>query len=346
MVVVLRGEASLAAAVRVAVVGLVHDHVWKLLEQFAASGRAELVAAVDPNAPLTERARRELGFQHALARMDDLWSLRPEAILCCTANRDTADVVEQAAAHGVPVMVEKPLAANLAQARRIAAAAKRVPVMCNWPVAWDANIRHALDLARGDSLGSLYTMRYRAAHRGPREEGMSQYFWSWLYDAEQNGAGALIDYCCYGSALAALVLGLPTSVTAVKGRLVKTDIPVEDNAIILMQYPTAFALAEACWTQAGNRPGGLQILGHRAGLIIEGGRLLRVDQEHGQGAPVQVPPLPEGERNGPEYFLHCLDRGVEPAGLVSWQIGLDAQRILEAGLLASRSGSMVRPADL
>jgi predicted dehydrogenase len=336
------------APLRLAVVGLVHDHVWGLLGQFRASGQITPVAAVDPNLPLTERAQQEFGFEHALPTIDGLWAHRPDAVLCCTPNAATAGVVEACAERGVPVMIEKPLAATLAQARRIEAAAARsgIPVMCNWPTAWDARIEHAVRLAREGALGHLYTLRYRAAHAGPREIGCSPYFWSWLYDAEQNGAGALMDYCCYGAALAAWILGLPDSVTAVRGRLVKTDIPVDDNAVILMQYAGAFGIAEACWTQAGHRPHGFQALGHRAGLVVERNQLLRVDDAHPDGEPVDVPALPEERRNGPEAFVATLRAGRRPEGLVSLEVAVGAQRILEAGLTASRSGAAVHPAHL
>ncbi len=307
-----------------------------------------MVAAADPNTELTKKAQQEVGFEHAVPEVAALFEHRPDIVLCCTANAGTAAVAEACAERGVPVMIEKPLASSLAHAKRIAAAAGRadLPVMCNWPTAWDGKIQHAVRLARDGALGQLYTLRYRAAHAGPREIGCTPYFWSWLYDAELNGAGALMDYCCYGSALSAWVLGQPDSVTAVKGRLVKTDIAVDDNAIILMQYPGCFGIAEACWTQAGHRPYGFQALGHRAGLVVERGALLRVDDAHPDGETVDVPGLPEGWRNGPEHFVACIRAGRKPEGLVSLDVAVAAQRILEAGLLASRSGSAVRPANL
>jgi len=336
------------APLRLAVVGLVHDHVWGLLGQFRATGQVTAVAAVDPNVPLLDRAKAEFGFEQALPALEGLWAHHPDLVLCCTSNAGTAAVAEACAAHGVPVMIEKPLAANLALAKRIAAAAARgdLPVMCNWPTAWDARIQHAVRLAQAGELGSVYTLRYRAAHAGPREIGCSPYFWSWLYDAEQNGAGALMDYCCYGAALAAWVLGVPESVTAVKGRLVKTDIPVEDNAIILMQYAGAFGIAEACWTQAGHRPYGFQVLGQRAGLVVERDGLLRVDEQNPDGLAVDVPALPEGQRNGPEHFVACVRAGRQPEGLLGLDVAVQAQRILEAALVSCRTGSAVHPANL
>ena len=113
-----------------------------------------------------------------------------------------------------------------------------------------------------------------------------------------------------------------------------------------MQYAGCFALAEASWTQAGHRPYGFQALGHRAGLVIERDQLLRVDAEHPDGEPEAVPALPPGRRNGPEYFLECVRSGRSPEGLVSLEVACAAQAILEAGLLASRTGAAVRPGNL
>lgn len=328
--------------------GLVHDHVWGLLDQFRSGGQVVPLAVADPHAELTGRAQRDYGFEHTVPEVNGLWAHRPDIVLCCTPNAATASVVEACAEHGVPVLIEKPLAATLGQAKRIAAAAARsgLPVMCNWPTAWDPKIQHAVHVARDGGLGSLYTLRYRAAHAGPREIGCSSFFWSWLYDAELNGAGALMDYCCYGAALAAWVLGQPDTVTAVRGRLVKTDIAVDDNAIILMQYPGCFGVAEACWTQAGHRPYGFQALGHQAGLVVDRGALLRVDDASPDGRPIEVPALPEGRRNGPEHFVECVRAGRQPDGLVGLEVAVGAQRILEAGLVASRTGSAIRPANL
>jgi predicted dehydrogenase len=336
-----------ASRVRLGVAGLVHDHVWDVLPRFAAHGGYEFVSACDPNDPLTERARRAFGFAHVARDAEALWSERPEVVLYYGPNAGSAPLVEAAAAHGAHVLVEKPLAANLAQARRIDAAARRagIFVMCNWPTAWDARVQHAAALAQAGDLGQLYQVRYRAAHAGPREIGCSPYFWSWLYDAEQNGAGALMDYCCYGAAMAAWLLGMPETVVALKGRLVKADIPVEDNAVVLMQFARALGTAEGCWTQAGHLYE-LYVFGDRAGLVMRGAELLRIDADHPEGVALEVPPQPEGARDPAEYLLRCLREQRTPQGLVSLEVAVRAQTILEAGLVSARTGTAVMPALL
>ncbi len=40
-------------------------------------------------------------------------------------------------------------------------------------------------------------------------------------------------------------------------------------------------------------------------------------------------PLPEGERNAPEYFLRCTQSGREPEGVLNPETALIAQAIIE-----------------
>lgn len=128
------------------------------------------------------------------------------------------------------------------------AAAGRL-LMVNWPTAWIRETRHALALARRGEIGDLVQVKYRSAHGGPKEYGCSPYFYTWLYDGARNGAGAYMDYCCYGVNIARYLLGMPSRVTAMAGRLVKEYVPVDDNGVILMQYARALAIAEGSWRQ-------------------------------------------------------------------------------------------------
>ena len=66
-------------------------------------------------------------------------------------------------------------------------------------------------------IGQLRYTRYRSAHNGPIAIGCSKEFVRDLTTPAINGAGALMDYCCYGANLAARLLGRPESVTGMRG---------------------------------------------------------------------------------------------------------------------------------
>lgn len=336
----------MAKSYRIGVLGLSHDHVWDVLRELRETGRGTLVAAADPHSELRDQVRQEHGCA-VYAEYAMLLEREPlDAVFIYSDNATGADLTEQAAARGLHVMIEKPMAADLRGADRMLAAVRQanVRLMVNWPFAWWPQMQHALRLARQGTIGALWQVKYRAAHAGPRELGCSRFFCEWLYDPQRNGAGALVDYCCYGAALARCLLGMPNRIVAAAGRLCKEDVLVEDNGVIVMTYPHALAISEGSWTQIGNLTAYLTaIYGMKGTLLVEprrGGRLLLATAEQPDGRPVEVPELETGT-TASAHFLSCLDSGHPFLELCSDRVGRDAQEILEAGLQAARSNSAV-----
>ncbi|GIV78940.1 MAG: hypothetical protein KatS3mg050_3334 [Litorilinea sp.] len=245
----------MADKLRVGVLGLTHDHIWGNLRDLNASPLGELVAAADPNQELLDKVQAEHGAgQVFLSYEEMLDSVELDAVYVFSDNATGAELAVMAAERGLHVMVEKPMAADLEGAVQMLAAARQagVKLMVNWPFAWWPQLQKALEMARSGAIGQVFSTKYRSAHAGPKELGCTPYFYNWLHDADLNGAGALMDYCCYGAALARTVLGQPSRVTGVVGHLLKDYVTVDDNAVIVMQWPRAIAITEASWTQIGH----------------------------------------------------------------------------------------------
>ncbi len=323
---------------RIGVVGLVHDHVWGVLRGFAECGRAEVVAAADPNPPLLDKIAQDCGVEAGYAEYAEMLSGEDlDAVLCYTENSRHAEVVEACAAAGLHVMCEKPMADHLANADRMLAAARGagIKLMISYPSTWQPALHHARQLVEEGAIGQVCQLRDHHAHAGPKEIGCSEYFYSWLYDASKNGAGALMDYCCYGAKICTWFLGKPNSVIAMAARLYKDYIDVEDNAFILMSYDSAYGIAEASWTQIGPLPEhGPVINGSTGTIIVRRGELWLATTEDKEGRTIQSPELPAHWRTPAEYFSWCLLEDVEPEGPTSAQLCRDAQEILEAGILS------------
>jgi predicted dehydrogenase len=331
----------MSATYRVGVAGLIHDHVWNMLRWWKESRDAEMVAVADPHAPLRQRAQQELGIARAYTGYREMLDAEPLDIVMVTVdNAGTAEIVEAAAAKKIHVMSEKPMAATLEQADRMLTATRKagVQLMINWPTAWSPAFQTLDRVIREGRIGEVVNLRYRAAHQGPREMGCSEYFCEWLYDRERNGPGALMDYCCYGANMARHWLGAPASVVGIAGRLVKTDIDVPDNAILLMKYPHAFAAADASWTQIAQDGGpNPTVFGTRGVAGIMSGK---VRIATGKGDPewlVPETPAP-GRRNGAEYLVSCLRSGTPVEGFCSAETAHGTQEILEAGWRSAESG--------
>lgn len=334
----------MTSPLRIGVLGLTHDHVWGNLKDLHGSERGSLVAAADPNAPLLEKVAGLYGCQtyESYTAMLDEEGL--DAVYVFADNASGAELVEMAAQRGLHAMVEKPMAATLAQAERMARATANsgIVLMVNWPFAWDAPLQHGMRLAREGAIGELFQVHYRAAHAGPKEIGCSPYFYNWLYDREKNGAGALMDYCCYGAALCRYLLGQPTRVTGMVGRLQKRYVDVDDNAVLLLGYHHALGIAEASWTQIGHLTSYTPAIYGSEGTVVvhrDGVQVATWDQPDGEF--VDVPEPPEEKRAATDYFLSRITSGEPVEGMCNADVSRDAQEILEAGLISARTGAEV-----
>ena len=320
---------------RAAVLGMVHDHVWGELPALKSCERAELVAAWDANAPLRERVSKEYGCRTYKDCEELLDKESLDAVYVFSSNADGTELSVKAIERGLHVLVEKPMAATLDGAERMLAASRKhnVRLMINWPFAWWPQLQQALRMASEGAIGEVWQVRYRAAHQGPEELGCSKYFCDWLFDPAKNGGGAMMDYCCYGANLARVLLGIPQSVTGTKATLCKSHLPVEDNAIILMHYAKALAIAEGSWTQIGKLTSYLTVIyGSQGTLVVEpriGGRLLLATESQPAGEEVSVPASPKHLTNSAEHFFWGIATGEAYQPLCQPETGRDVQAILE-----------------
>jgi len=329
---------------RVGFAGLVHDHIWGQIEYWKAMSDIELVAAGDPNPPLLEKARAN-GVPQTYDSWEELLEKEElDIVEVATDNASAVRVVEAAAPRGLHIKIEKPMSARLEQANRMVSAAEKagVQLMIHWPTAFvPANALMFQMIKRGD-IGQPYYFRLRCAHAGPREIGCSHYFWEWLYDEERNGAGALIDYCCYCADMCSYLFGLPQSVVGIRSVLAKEYPVPDDNAMILMKYENLFGVAEACWTEVATplQPNPI-CLGTEGNVGVVGAEVV-VQKRDGEAETIDPPPLSEGQQNGPAYLISCLEAGKTVEGQCSASVSRDAQEILEGGLLSADRGEAIR----
>lgn len=336
----------MADQIRVAALGMAHDHLWTNLRQLGALDDATLVAGADDNAALRTEFTEKTGCK---AVYDDYVTLldkeKPDAVFCFTATAHHAQVVELCASRGIHVMVEKPMAATLEQADRMLTASRKAgtTLMVNWPTAWNRGLRTAYRLVNEGAIGKMWQLLWRGGHCGPDELGCSEHFCGFLFDKHLNGAGAFNDYGGYGASMCVLFLGRPNEVVGVAGRLLKTHLPVDDNGMMILRYPEAMCRLEMTWTEAVpyKPPHDVFIYGTE-GTIIAGSDSVMVytrDDKDGQSVPVDA--LPKEQTNGPEHFIACIRDGVEPEFVCNADLSHHAQEVMEAGLISATSGTTV-----
>jgi len=358
---------------RVGVIGFAHMHVNELVDRFVATGRADIVACADtqPRTPstITVEGSRRANMQRTLAAPggprayeDYREMLRAEKLdiaILCPENARHAEVAEAAAQHGVHMVTEKPMAASLQDALRMKSAAEKagVALAVNWPITWSPAMRRLKQLLDAGAIGDVWELKWRngdslgplahgSAHPGATvisgqvsdvEKGRE-----WWHQAEAGG-GALLDYCCYGACLASWLLPAPPiSVECLKANLMSGFGTAEDNAAMLLRFPSAIAILEASWTTFHRGVANGPILYGTKGTIVVDGADILVYRDRGAKAPSVVEkgePLPQGRATIGEEFLHHLETGDPLHPTLAYPINLAAMAILDAGMKSAEAGA-------
>lgn len=240
--------------VRVAVAGLSHGHVGWIFNRKDKTD-IQLVGIWETNPDLvkqfTERYKLDPKlFYSDLNKMLD--EVKPEAVSAFGAINEHVVVVRACAPRKINVMVEKPLATTFADAKEIQklATQNNVQVLTNYETSWYASNQHVNQLIQEGKLGEIRKVMVNDGHQGPKEIGVSKEFFAILTDPVKNGAGALVDFGCYGANLMTWLMKgeRPISVTAVTHQN-KPDIykNVDDEASIILQYPKAQCIIQGSW---------------------------------------------------------------------------------------------------
>lgn len=222
-------------SIGVGVLGFAHGHVNSYCARWR--GEPDLGVAVragwDHDAGRLAEAVRAHGVEacesaeRLLARQD------LQAVVIAAETSRHAELVEQAAAAGKAIVLQKPIALTLAEADRIVAAVQRarVPFTMAWQMRVDPQNLKIRELVASGELGKPFMVR--------RRHGLGTHLWqgfadTWHVDPALNrdiwadDASHAIDFVHW-------LLGVPESVTAEIDSLLDPRIPM-DNGVALFRY--------------------------------------------------------------------------------------------------------------
>ncbi|HUC85774.1 MAG TPA: Gfo/Idh/MocA family oxidoreductase [Candidatus Acidoferrales bacterium] len=337
--------------VRFAMVGLVHDHAMGFLPRLEGQNDLQLVGIVETNQSLIDRYSKRFNLPPDIffSSLDELFAkTNAQAVAAFTSTFDHERVVEACAAHGVDVMMEKPLATNRKQARAIQAAAEKsgIQVIVNYETSWYPGNHEAYKLVHDQHLiGDIRRMVFHHGHRGPQEIGCSTNFLAWLTDPVLNGGGAINDFGCYGADLATWFLDgeKPLAVSAVALHI-KPDIypKVEDDATIVLVYPKAEVVLQPSWNWPMDRKD-MEIYGQTGQVLVpQAERVLVRTQNAPKEKEIRPAALTGAEADPVAYLAAVVRKEVKPEGLASLGVNVTVVEILEAAQKSARTGREVK----
>jgi predicted dehydrogenase len=339
--------------VHVAMMGLQHDHAYGFIPLIKDRPEAQLVGIVEPDQALAAYYAKRFHLPSDLfyPSLEALMAkTNVNAVATFTSTLDHRRVVEMCAPLHLAVMVEKPLAVNMKEARAIQAAAKRggIQVIVNYETTWSQANQTAYKMAVEDhAIGDLRKMVVHDGHRGPREIGCSETFLKWLTDPTLNGGGALLDFGCYGADLMTWLMAgqRPTSVVAVTQHIKPEVYPkVEDEATVVLTYPKAQGIIQASWNWPIDRKD-LEVYGQTGYILAPRKELLRTRKFGGEEKEQAVPAPPPGPSRDAVAYLAAVARGEihsdNPKDLSGLGNNLIVTEILDAARESARTGRRI-----
>lgn len=332
---------------RIGIAGLTHSHVHWLLNR-AHDGDIEIVGISEPNRELAERYLKQYNLPLTLlysSLEEMLKKTKPEAVTAFNSIDEHLTVVRSCAPRKISVMVEKPLAANLKQAREMEALVSKygIQLLTNYETTWYGSNRKAYEIL--DTLGELRKIVVHDGHPGPKEIGVNKEFLEWLTDPTKNGGGALMDFGCYGANLITWLMKgeRPTTVIAVTQQI-KPDVypKVDDEATIILTYPKAQGIIQASWNWPYNRKD-MEVYG-KTGYIIADRNGYKLKASANAAEVYQAMTSPPRPYNDPFAYLAAVVRGeivISSKDLSSLENNMIVMEILEAAKESAKQGKVV-----
>ncbi len=335
---------------KIAVIGLVHSHVWGHLSTMVEGKVATLVGVSEPNAELTAEAKKagvpdNLFFPDYKKMLDET---KPDIVWAFVENNRHLEIAKECAPRHINLIFEKPTASTYAEAKQIQALAQKydIRVMTNYQMAWWAANYTAKAAVDQGSIGTVYRLHGVVGHGGPGSEGArNKYFFDWLTDPVKNGAGALMDFGCYNALWSIWYLGMPKTVYATALHLRPERFPkVEDAATLVLNYPNAVGIFEGSWDLPRSFQD-LEIFGRPDPKTSPGSLYMThsaVSVQVGRDKhDLPITPLPPDESEPVAYMVSRIEANKPIEGLTAMDINVKVIHIIDLAKESIRTGRQI-----
>ncbi|MEU7577321.1 Gfo/Idh/MocA family oxidoreductase [Streptomyces sp. NPDC041068] len=331
---------------KVAVLSFAHVHAAGYLRLLARMPGVEVLGS-DPDTDLAapgEVRGRALADASGVAYVDtyeEAFAARPDAVIVCSENVRHRPLVELAAAHGVDVLCEKPLAASVEDGEAMVAACRAagVRLAVAFPVRFSPAYTAVKAAVAAGEAGRVLAVS------GANNGAMPTRDRRWFAEPELSGGGALMDHTVHIADLLDDLFGedaAPVEVYAQTNNLLYADeVAAETSGLVSVTYANgAVATIDCSWSHPRSHHswGGLEmtVVGERATLEMDAfdQKVHGFSERAGHGTE-----LPFGV-DLDERMLRAFLYGPEAGGMdvADGEGGLRTLRVVAAGYASAHSG--------
>jgi predicted dehydrogenase len=331
--------------VRYAVVGLGHIAQVAVLPAFRNAANSELFALVSGNSEKLEKVGKKYVLDHLYSYEDYSRALsNVDAVYLALPNHLHREYAVRAAAAGVHVLCEKPMAVTSEDCQAMIEAAKQnhVKLMIAYRLHFEAGNLEAIRLAKGGKLGHVRIFSSEFAQQVADNNVR-------VTEPVARGGGPVYDMGVYCINAARYLFGSePTEVFAVTANNGdKRFQRVEEMTSVVMRFPEERLATFTCSFGAADI-GRYALIGTRGILRFDPAYeyAMAIKQEVTRDEKTKTRTFPKRDQFAAQivYFSDCIlkDKEPEPSGLE----GLADVRILEAIYESARTRKAVRIPEL
>lgn len=198
------------------------------------------ISAVDPRGDRLRQITKELRVEGCFETIEQGLHVAARDLQGVVIGSPTAYHVPQciqALEAGIPVLLEKPVAPDLAATRQLAAVVARAkaPLLLGYTWRWWPPLAQVRTMLAANAIGAVRHVRFVMAAHLADWHPWERYQDFFMAHAEQGG-GALLDESHWID-LAVWFFGMPETVSARIERISDLDISSDDNVDMLLTYP-------------------------------------------------------------------------------------------------------------
>jgi predicted dehydrogenase len=322
---------------------------------------ARVVAVASPSPGHAEQFAAERGIARHFTDYRSLLDL-PEVdlVILGLPNHLHCSATCDAAAAGKHVVVEKPMAMNLAQCDRMIAACEQAGVMLGYAeeLCFAPKYVRLKELVNEGAFGKIHLVKQSEKHDGPHAP--------WFFDTMRSGGGVTFDMGCHAIEFFRWILGGASATGKATIHSVYAQMGTyghsgktsgDDEAVLLLTFAGgAIGLAEESWNKPGGMDDRAEVYGSdgQAYADLLHGNSLRAYSRRGYGYAVEKAgstagwsfPIYEeiwnyGFPQEMEHFVSCVQTGQPPT-----ENGHDGRVVVEAVFALYESASQGRRIQL
>ena len=327
-------------------------------EGIAKAKNARLVAVMDVDAKAIGEVAEEFRVKAAYTDVDALLAdPEVEAVYIATPAHLHKEQFQQCVRAGKHVLVEKPLAHTMADARTMARSAAAAKVKCaeGYMMKFHPLHQKAREMVLGGQVGKPVCVRGQLSCWFPPIKG------AWRQDSSKGGGGSLVDMASHVYDLFQYILDSPVvEVTAMTGTLVH-KYPVEDSATTLLRFANGCqGMVDAFFNIPDEVcPRVMEIYGSEGAIMSEGtigqgggtmkacslGKVGGYDAQQARGGAQGFKEIKPGKYNMYRGEVEALSEAIlqdKPVEMNSVSEGLQIMKIMDAAYKSAKTGRTVK----